>query len=141
MDDHGIVWPGSQSGTRPTWTQALPVVQQTYTGNVASGNSRVHYGNVYHLHQLCSSQYQVGDLNEPDHAGPIGLKRKRILGDTGETPQPHNPQQTLERDLKKLGKAATEHSTSEGRQRCSEDRQMYISYTQCPDNLQRWGAL
>lgn len=104
MDEHENVWPGPQSGT---WMQALPVAGQTYTGNVASGNSRVHYGNVYHLHQLCSVQHQLGDkhqagdLDEPDYAR---LKRKRFLGDDGETPRTQNPQQTLERDLKKLGK-------------------------------------
>jgi len=43
MDEHEIAWPGPQDDTHPTWTQALPAVSQTYTGNVASGNSRVHY--------------------------------------------------------------------------------------------------
>ena len=104
MDEHETLWSGPQGGT---WTQALPVVGQIYTGNVASGNSRVHYGNVYHLHQLCSIQdqpggkHQVGDPDEPEYAG---LKRKRLLRDTGDTPRTHNPQQKLERHLKKLGK-------------------------------------
>lgn len=40
-------------------------------------------------------------MNEPKHAG---LTRKRFLRDTGDTPRTYNPQQTLERDLKKLGK-------------------------------------
>ena len=104
MDEHETVFPGPQGGT---WTQAMPVAGHFYTGNVASGNSRVHYGNVYHLHQLCSIQHppddkpQVGDLDEPECAG---LKRKRLLRDTGDTTRAHSPQQKLERHLKRLGK-------------------------------------
>ena len=107
MDEHEIVWPEPQDGTHPTWTQALPAVSQTYTGNVANGNSRVHYGNVYHLHQLCGIHYQVGDkprVRDLDKPGHTGSKRKRFLRDTEETPRTHNPHRTLERDLKKLGK-------------------------------------
>lgn len=107
MDEHEIVWPGPPEGVHLAWTQVLPAVGQTYTGNVANGNSKVHYGNDYHLHQLCSVQnqhsdkHQAGVLYEPDYAGP---KRKRVLRDTGETPRTYNPQHTLERDLKKIGK-------------------------------------
>lgn len=104
MDEHETVWPGPQGGT---WAQAMPVAGQSYTGNVASGNSRVHYGNVYHLHRLCSIQHQLGDkqqVGNSDEPEYTGLKRRRFLRDNGETPRAHNPQQTLERDLKKLGK-------------------------------------